>query len=80
MSLRTIGDTSIVHCPREILEAKWMDFDEFQNHPKVHDINRDLICQYMRNRRDGMMMTCKEQTLATLQHKYDVFSMTRTEG
>lgn len=79
MSLRTIGSTTIAACQREIAAAKWMEFDEFLNHPKVHEINRLLLGQYIQNRQTGVMMTCKEETLAVLQRKYSVFSLTQSE-
>lgn len=81
MSLRTIGDEApgsedaIATCPREIAAAQWMEFDEFLNHPNVHDINRELLSQYIRNRKAGVMMTCKERTHALIRRKYNIFSL-----
>lgn len=81
MSLRTIGDDStgapeaITTCPREIAAAQWMEFDEFINHPKVHEINRELLTQYRKNRQAGVMMTCKDRTHPLLRRKYQIYSL-----
>lgn len=29
----------------EIAECRWMDIEEFLNHPKVHDVNRFIVQQ-----------------------------------
>lgn len=78
MSLRTLGDSnddSITTCPREIAAAEWMEFDDFLNHPKVHDINRDLLQQYLKNRQAGVKMSRKQREHPLLRRKYDIYSL-----
>lgn len=81
MSLRTIEDEAsgkegeITACPREIEAAEWMDFDDFLNHPKVHDINRETLTQYIKNRQAGVLMTCKERTYVLLRRNYNIYSL-----
>lgn len=84
MSLRTLGDEAtaggsdtdaITTCPREIEAAQWMEFDEFLNHPMVHDINRDLLQQYLKNRQAGVKMTRKQREHPLLRRKYDIYSL-----
>uniref|UniRef100_A0A0A9Y2S5 Nudix hydrolase 8 n=1 Tax=Lygus hesperus TaxID=30085 RepID=A0A0A9Y2S5_LYGHE len=40
----------------EIDNAKWMDVDEFLNHPEVHDNNRLFVRKCIENKSNGIMM------------------------
>lgn len=62
-------------CPREIAAAQWMEFDEYLNHPKVHELNRNLLREYLRNREAGVCIGRKEDIHPMLLRKYNVYSV-----
>lgn len=88
LALRTIDDeedksaetTTIQRCQREIADARWMEFDEYLNHPKVHDLNRDLLRQYLQNREHGVRIGRKEGEHPLLRRKYNVYAVDWTNN
>lgn len=62
-------------CPREIADARWMEFDEYLNHPKVHDLNRNVLREYLRNREAGVCIGRTEGVHPMIRRKYNVYSV-----
>lgn len=70
------GDASAIRsCPREIAAAQWMEFDEYLEHPSVHELNRDLLRQYKRNREAGVRIARTEGVHPTARRKYNVYAV-----
>lgn len=44
----------IKKCEREIDQCKWMDIDEYLNHPHVHDMNRYNMQKYLEYKEKGI--------------------------
>ena len=66
-------DQDITNCPREIAASKWMDFDEYLNHPNVHETNRLFLRTYLNYKNKGIKITCNEGSHVLLKRKYNVY-------
>lgn len=51
--------TAIKKCDREISECKWMDFNEYLNHPHVHEMNRLIAQKYLEYKEKNIRIDCK---------------------
>lgn len=60
-------------CPREISESKWMNFDEYLTHPKIHEINRGFLQSYLNNRKNGIQIVHREQLHSIFKKKFDIY-------
>lgn len=69
------AEDAILKCEREIADAKWMEFDEYLEHPRVHDLNRELLRQYLRNRAAGIRISRTEGEHPLLRRKYNVYAV-----
>lgn len=69
----TPSDDEITMCPREIAESKWMTFDEYLNHPKIHEINRGFLSVYLSNKDAGVQIRHKEQLHNIFKKKMDLY-------
>lgn len=74
MALTPTEDGQLVNCPREIADSKWMDFDEYLNHPNVHETNRSFLRTYLHCRSAGIKIDCKEHEHQLLRRRYKLFS------
>lgn len=71
----TDDDGELINCPREIADSKWMDFDEYLNHPNVHETNRSFLRTYLHYRSTGIKIDCNEYEHQLLRRKYKLFSI-----
>lgn len=74
MALKPVDETAaIVNCQREIADSKWMDFDEYLNHPNVHDLNRQFLRAYILNKELGVTINCVDGVHQLLKKKYNIY-------
>lgn len=73
MSLIPEDSEDIVVCPREIAESKWMEFDEYLNHPNVHEFNRGFLRTYLDYKKRGIQINCNEGVHQLLKRKYNMY-------
>lgn len=74
MALTPTDDGEIVSCPREIADSKWMDFDEYLNHPNIHEMNRGFLRTYLHYLEKGIKIECNEHEHQWLRRKYMIYS------
>lgn len=63
----------ITKCDREIAKCEWMNIDEYLNHPRVHQTNRNFVQHYLELKDNGMIIDCADETHKVLQRKYNMF-------
>lgn len=51
--------TDITKCEREIKECQWMDFNEYLNHPHVHEMNRLIAQKFLEYKEKNIRIDCK---------------------
>lgn len=51
--------TEINKCDREIKDCKWMDVDEFLNHPRGSQMNRLVMGTYLEYKKRNIRFDCK---------------------
>ena len=68
---------AISKCNREIAKCEWMDVNEYLNHPKVHETNRNFVRTYLEYKRLGVRIDCAEEMHQVLKKRYNVYSVTK---
>ncbi|XP_019872061.1 uncharacterized protein LOC109600357 isoform X2 [Aethina tumida] len=48
----------IAKCEREILDCKWMNVDQYLEHPKVHELNRFFVQKYLEYKKNDLKIDC----------------------
>lgn len=65
--------SEIVNCEREIAASQWMDFSEYLEHPKVHDMNRNFLRTLIEYRQKGIRINCQNHVHQILKRDYKVY-------
>lgn len=68
-------NSEIKKCDREISMCEWMNIDDYLNHPRVHETNRDFVRTYLHYKEKGIKFTCKEQVHQILKKQYNIYSV-----
>lgn len=53
----------IILSQREIKGCKWMDIDEYTNHPHVHDFNKLIVKEALKYREKEFKLDFQEKTV-----------------
>lgn len=67
--------TDITKCSREIMECKWMDFDEYLNHPHVHQLNRFVLQKYLEYKKKNIRIDCQKNVHEILKVPFKTYSV-----
>lgn len=67
--------SEISKCDREIASCEWMNVDEYLNHPKVHETNRNFVKTYLAYKKNGVKIPCKEEIHQILKKKYNMYGV-----
>jgi 8-oxo-dGTP pyrophosphatase MutT (NUDIX family) len=65
--------SEITKCDREIARCEWMNVDEYLNHPKVHETNRNFVQTYLSYKQNGLKIHCKDEVHQILRKKYNIY-------
>ncbi|KAM3964586.1 uncharacterized protein ACR2FA_001555 [Aphomia sociella] len=65
----------ITKSDQEIKECKWMDVEEFLNHPNVHEFNRFLVKQAMDMKQRKLKIDLNKNTITIHKWKKDITSL-----
>lgn len=60
---------------REISKAKWMPFEEYLNHPNVHETNRHFLRTYLDYQKCGVCFTLQKGKHQILKKEYCLYFM-----
>lgn len=63
----------ITACEREIAECKWMDIEEYRNHPHVHQLNRLFVDTYLEYKKKNVKIECDHGIHQLLNKPYTVY-------
>lgn len=69
----TPENNDITQCEREIAASQWMDFSEYLQHPKVHDMNRNFLRTFIDYREKGIRIDCQDHVHQILKRDYKVY-------
>lgn len=67
-------------CEREIADCKWMDLEDFLTHPNVHETNRNFLRTYLKQRKEGIRISCHDEVHPLLKKKYQIFDIANEGG
>ncbi|XP_068915223.1 uncharacterized protein [Tenebrio molitor] len=70
---------SIEKCEREIDNCRWMDIDEYLNHPHVHELNRFFVHKYLEYARKNLKIDWHHGIHQALRKPYTVYYITSEE-
>jgi len=65
--------TKIEKCEREIADSKWMDIDEYLNHPNIHELNRMCVQNYLDYQKNKLKIDCKHGIHQVLKKPYTAY-------
>lgn len=68
-------NNEIVKCDREISKCEWMDIDDYLQHPKVHETNRNFVRTYLKYKQNGLKFLCKDEVHSILKKKYNIYQV-----
>ncbi|XP_058821224.1 uncharacterized protein LOC131683352 isoform X2 [Topomyia yanbarensis] len=66
---------AIKKCDREIAKCEWMHVDDYLNHPKIHETNRNFVRTYLKYKEKGLRFTCKDEIHQILKKQYNIYSL-----
>lgn len=66
-------------CDREIAKCQWIDFSEYLAHPKITQMNRLFLQQFIQNRKDGVKIVKEEQIHEILKRKYELYFLKKSD-
>lgn len=66
--------STITNCEREIAASQWMDFNEYLEHPQVHETNRSFLRTLIEYRKKGIKINCHEYIHEVLKREYRIYS------
>ncbi|XP_044272523.1 nudix hydrolase 2 isoform X2 [Tribolium madens] len=75
MSLKPLT-WNIEKCEREIAKCKWMDIEEYLNHPNVHELNRFFVQKYLEYLRKNLRIDWHHGIHQVLKKAYTVYFVT----
>lgn len=70
----------ITKCDREIADCKWMQVDEFLTHDHVHETNRNFLRTYLRLKKLGLQIGCRDEVHPVIKRKYQVYEIIKEAG
>lgn len=76
IQLRPLNE-NIEKCEREIDDCKWMDIDDYLNHPDIHDLNKFQLNKYLEHKKSNVKLNCFHGIHQMLRKPYTVYSITR---
>ncbi|KAJ8939839.1 hypothetical protein NQ314_010968 [Rhamnusium bicolor] len=76
VSLKPLSE-EIKKCEREIMECKWMDLDEYLNHPNVHELNRFFVKKYLEYNKHNIKINCSQGYHSVVKKTYHIYSVTK---
>lgn len=65
--------SEITNCEREIAASQWMDFKDYLEHPKVHEMNRNFLRTLIDYRAKGIKINCQNHIHQILKRDYKVY-------
>lgn len=63
----------IIKCEREISECKWMDMQEYLNHPNIHSQNKLIVKQYLEFEKKNIRIACDTGVHEVLKIPYNIY-------
>lgn len=78
VSLRPLNE-DIEKCQREIDDCKWMDIDDYLNHPDIHDLNKFQLQKYLEHKKCDIKINCYHGVHQFLKKPYTVYSVTKDQ-
>lgn len=60
-------------CEREIAKVQWMPFEEYLQHPNVHETNRHFLRCYIEYKKRGIRLTCEKAQHQILKKEYCLY-------
>lgn len=72
VSLKPLSE-NIEKCEREIAECKWMDIDEYLQHPDVHELNRFFVHKYLDYVKKNIKIECTHGIHQILKKTYTLY-------
>ena len=72
VSLKPVSDT-ISMCSRELSDCRWMNVDEYLNHPDVHELNRFFVLKYIEYKKNGFKIDYTQGVHKVLKKHYTVY-------
>lgn len=77
--MKLIPETDeITKCEREIAKCCWMNFDEYMNHPEVHETNRLFAQNYLDLKANDTIIDCVDKCHEILNRKYNLYFAKKT--
>lgn len=73
-------NSEIKKCDREIAKCEWMNIDDYLNHPKVHETNRNFVRTYLKYKENGVKLTCVDEVHQILKKQYNIYSVSFEQG
>lgn len=78
VSLRPLNE-DIEKCEREIDECKWMDIDEYLNHPDIHELNKFQLQKFLEYKKSNLKINCYHGVHQILKKPYTLYSVTKAD-
>ncbi|KAF7278378.1 hypothetical protein GWI33_008507 [Rhynchophorus ferrugineus] len=78
MNLKALSQ-DIQKCEKEIAECKWMDIEEYLNHPHVHELNRFFVQKMLHHKKHNIKIKCDHGVHQLLKRPYTVYSVLKTD-
>ncbi|XP_055611771.1 uncharacterized protein LOC129758312 [Uranotaenia lowii] len=68
-------NNEIKKCDREISKCEWMNIEDYLNHPKVHETNRNFVRTYLHYKENGLKLMCRDEVHQVLKKRYNIYSV-----
>lgn len=67
----------IVQCERELVGCRWMDIEEYLNHPDIHFLNKTLIKKALEFKNKGIKFSGAKNTykMYTMEKEMTIFTL-----
>lgn len=79
ISLKALSN-KINKCDREIAECRWMDIDEYLNHPNVHELNKFIVKEFLHHKKLNIKIDCHHGVMQLINKPYTMYHVTQKSG